>query len=118
MFIYIPEFVLLYIVSILLFFALKKIGNKSNKKKMMAEVVVLVKLYNLDLKKVSYDNLCKVLFPILAFDLTLTVFFAVNLPLNIYIRIVIGIGILVLSTILTYRILGIYYAKKGMIKNV
>lgn len=120
MLIYIIEFLLLFLVAYLCYYFVSFVSskNKENSNNMLSEVKLFVKLYNINLKKVSYKKLSKTIYLILSFDLALTVFFAVNIPLNIFLKVLIGIIILVSSIFISYRLLGIYYTKKGMTKNV
>jgi len=123
MWIYLIQFIILFLVAYLCYIAMGFISDKTNKnkkeiKKQMAEVALFVKLYNINLKKVSYKKISRVLYLILSFDLALTVFFAVNVDINIILKIALGILLLGLLTIVSYRILGFYYKKKGMTKNV
>jgi len=123
MWIYLIQFIILFVVAYLCYVAMGFISDKTSKnkkeiKKQMAEVALFVKLYNINLKKVSYKKISRVLYLILSFDLALTVFFAVNVDINIILKIALGILLLGLLTIVSYRILGFYYKKKGMTKNV
>ena len=120
---YLIQFIILFTVAYLCYVAMGFISDKTNKnkkeiKKQMAEVALFVKLYNINLKKVSYKKISKVLYLILSFDLALTVFLAVNVDINIILKIALGILLLGLLTVVSYRILGFYYKKKGMTKNV
>ena len=120
---YLIQFIILFLVAYFCYVAMGFISDKTNKnkkeiKKQMAEVALFVKLYNINLKKVSYKKISKVLYLILSFDLALTVFLAVNVDINIILKIALGILLLGLLTVVSYRILGFYYKKKGMTKNV
>lgn len=120
---YLIQFIVLFAVAYFCYVAMGFISDKTNKnkkeiKKQMAEVALFVKLYNINLKKVSYKKISKVLYLILSFDLALTVFLAVNVDINIILKIALGILLLGLLTVVSYRILGFYYKKKGMTKNV
>lgn len=119
MFIYLFELVLLYAISygFYYFTYLKKSKKNPNKKMDFAEAKIFIKLYNVDLKKVSYDKLCNTICLFISFNLTITVFFGYNIDTNIFFKILIGIAILSISTILTYRLLGIYYKKHDLLKK-
>ncbi len=122
MLIYLIEFIILFVVAYLCYYFIGYLSDKNSKKKndnrQMAEVKLFIKLYNINLKKASYKKLCKQIYFLLSLDLTITVFFAVNVPIHFILKVLLGIILLATSTILSYRLLGLYYEKKGMCKNV
>lgn len=121
--IYIIEFIILFAVSFLYyyFFGIKINNTKNEKgkeKKQLAEVRLFVKLYHMDLKKITYKKLAITIFIMVSFNLALTVFLAVNVFDELYLKILTGLFVIVVSMYLGYNLLGLYYTKKGMITNV
>ena len=62
---YLIQFIILFVVAYLCYVAMGFISDKTNKnkkeiKKQMAEVALFVKLYNINLKKVSYKKISNV----------------------------------------------------------
>ena len=63
MLIYLIEFIILFLVAYLCYYFIGYLSDKNSKKKsdnrQMAEVKLFIKLYNINLKKISYKKLCK-----------------------------------------------------------
>lgn len=119
---YVIQFVILFLVCFLYYrlIALKSISKKNNKEKNkeLPEVRLFILLNNLDMRKVKYLKLAKQISNIICFDLALTVVLGFNLSENIFARIGICILVLLITTVSSYKLLGIYYRKKGLIKDV
>ena len=111
-------FIITYIITFLIYKLIitrKKVNTKKEKK--ITEVEFLVSRYKLDLKKVNYNKLLNTICLVSALDISITVT-VIAIIRYLILRVVVGIIIMILSIIISYTIVGKYYVKKGMTKNV
>ncbi len=92
--------------------------NKSEEPKIPVEVELLIRKYNIDLKKLNYRGLLKVVGLVCALDVAIIVTLIIYLPIkSLMIKLLIG-GLLTFPVILiSYSLLGKYFKQKGLIKN-
>jgi len=94
----------------------KKIKEESEEIKFPTEVEILIVRYHIDLSKVNYKKVLKMVGWMCSIDIGLIIGIVSYLPFeNIYISIIIG-GIIMIPVILiSYSILGNYFKKKGLV---
>ncbi len=111
--VFILAFLLVFIIYSIMF-SRKKIKNKQ---KEITEVKLLVKKYNLDIRKIKYKNL---LFTISIINSTIIAFSftAVFYVENYFLSLAIGFVLLIILTYSLYEIVGRHYQKKGSKKDV
>lgn len=106
---YLIVFVLIFIVNYI-FFVRK--NTRYNKNKVPLELLYLVRLYNLDIKKIKYKKFVYIYSFINTFIIS-TVYIVINyLVSNLILKIIIGIVLLILFIIVCYGLLARYYMKK------
>lgn len=84
----------------------------------LPEIRLLILSYKIDEEKINYVKLGKAMALILSFNLALTVVLTLELFDNILLKVLVGIVTLLFTMLTSYRLVGIYYKKKGMTKNV
>lgn len=88
-----------------------------DKKRVPVELLLLIKKYKLDIDKINYRSIMNKIALVSAFDIAFIAVFVMKFIENVYLSIIIG-GVLFIPLILiTYNFIGIYYVRKGMIKN-
>lgn len=117
---------ILFIMSFIFIFILYELfivsrakKNYKNKKndKLPIEVNYLVSKYKLDLKKVKYEQLLQVVALVSSLDISIIV--SLTLLFDSFILQIVVILVLVIPVILvSYYFVGVFYKKKGMIKDV
>ena len=96
----------------------KKKKNKNEEEKIPTEVELLLYRYNLDLSKMNYKKLLKMVGRTCAIDIALILTIIFNIPTNnIYVELLIGIALIIPIILISYSILGNYLKKKGMTKD-
>lgn len=95
----------------------KKVKEEKEDFKLHTEVAILVARYKIDLSKINYKKLLKMVYGMCSIDIGLILGIVVCVPANTYIQILCG-GILMIPIILiSYSILGKYLIKKGYQKK-
>jgi len=114
---YLMEF-LIVVVLVVVFYNVVEIRKvkKFNKKNLPIELKLFLNMYNVDLKKTSYLEIMKKIVFIIAIDAGLVVLFTEKVDF-ILLKIIIAIPCVLILLIFSYKLLGYYYKKKGMIKN-
>ncbi len=107
-----------FIVVYLFYFFFQILRKKKlDKNKIPVELMFLIKKYHLDMDKINYRSIMNKIALVSAFDIAFIAVFVMRFIKNIYLSILIG-GVLFIPLILiTYSFIGIYYKKKGLIKN-
>ena len=85
---------------------------RKDKKKMPAEIVYLVKKYNLDIDKINYKQLLQVVAIVSSIDMALVVSIMASIS-NTLIAILVGFILLILFIIVSYSFVGKIYKKEG-----
>ena len=112
---------ILFLISFVLVFLLYQIfivrraKSKKNPKEPF-EVTYLVLKYKLDLKKVNYKNLLRVISIVSSFDIALVVSIIVLLK-SFILEIIVGFISILVIILVSYHLIYLIYKKKGMIKN-
>jgi len=112
---YLLVFLLLFIVHYI--FVVRK-NKKYNKDKVPLELLYLVRIYGLNIKKINYKKFVWIYSLINTFIIStvyIIIFYLLN---NLILQIVIGVVLLILFIIICYGLLGRYYLKKEGKKNV
>ena len=109
-------FILCYLVY-LFFVILRKKNKKFNPKKLKQEENYLIAKYNLDFKKINYRRYLHLV------SLTNSFIFSLTLELiqivkGLFFQILLGFVLLIPLILICYTMIGKYYQKKGMVKNV
>lgn len=113
------EFFLAYLFVFILYylvFVMKK--TKYNKNRVPVEFYYLVRVYGLDQKKINYKNFIYITAFINSFIIVFTYMIISKLLSKWLWQLLLGIVIIALLIIICYGVLGRYYQKKGMRKNV
>lgn len=96
----------------------KKKKNKDEEERIPTEVEILLYKYNLDVSKMNYRQLLKMVGSMCSFDIALIVTIIFALPTNnIYIEFLVGVVLIIPVILISYSILGNYLIKKGMTKD-
>ena len=112
---YLIVFVVLFILHYFLFVRKNK---KYDKNKVPLELLYLVKLYHLNIKKINYKSFVWIYSLINTFIIS-TVYIIISYLLEkLILQIIIGVILLILFIIICYGLLGRYYMKKEGKKNV
>lgn len=106
---YIIVFILVYIVN---YFTLVRKKIKYQKDRIPPELTYLKKIYNINLKKIKYKSFVYTYCLMNTFIITTIYIILVYLVDSLIWRIVVGIVLLALLTIICYGILGRYYLWK------
>lgn len=115
------EHVVFFILTFLLVFILYQLfiirkAKSKKKKREPFEVTYLVTKYKLDLKKVNYNKLLRVISFVSSFDIALIV--TIILLCNSFIlEIIVGFISMLVIIVVSYHLVYLVYKKKGMIKN-
>ena len=112
---YIIAFIAVYIINA---FIMKV--NKKNlaENKIMPELLYLKKIYHVNIKTVDNDKFSNVIVLINTFIISTIYIILMYLLTNWFLRIIIGIVLLILMIIICYGLLGRYYKTKEGNKNV
>lgn len=94
----------------------KKIKKEKEDIRIPTEVEILIAKYHVDISKINYKKLLKIVGLTCSIDIGLIIGIISLIPIdNIYIQLLVG-GILVIPIILiSYSILGKYFKKKGLV---
>ena len=111
---FIMTFILVYIFYQIFII---KVATRRNSKKKPPEVNYLVYKYDIDIKKVDYKKFLNLIAVVSSFDISLIVSL-VSLSDSFLIEIIIAIVSVIVIFLISYHLVGIYYRKKGCIKNV
>ena len=93
----------------------KKRGLNSDYKEII-EIKYLVARYNLDLKKVDYNQLLQICGIVSSFDIALVVSLVAYVH-GLVLELIVGFSSATIIILLSYHIVYLFYKKKGMIKN-
>ena len=111
---YLCLFVITFILVIFYYYLieLKKV-KKLTKKGLPVELKLFLNMYNIDTKKEPYNSIMKKLIVLIACDtgimLLITEFFS-----SIVVKIAVAIPCVLFLLIISYKLLGFYYKKKGL----
>lgn len=108
-------FVFVFILTYILFIRKNKKYNKNN---VPIELLYLVKIYDLDIKKINYKKFVWIYSLINTFIISTVYILITYLLESLILQIIIGIILLILFIIICYGLLGRYYIKKEGDKNV
>jgi len=110
---FILTFLIVYLISYLLLVRKK---DKYDESKIPVEVEYMIKKYRLDLEKMNYGKFLNAISIIGSLDMAIAVI--VIFPIeNIWLQLLVGFIVLIPLILITFRILGKYYIKKGYVKN-
>lgn len=114
---YLFLFIITFILVIFYYYLieLKKV-KKITKRGLPVELKLFLNMYNVDTKKEPYNKIMKKLIIIIACD-TGIMLLITELFSSIIIKLLVAIPCVLFLLIISYKLLGMYYKKKGMIKN-
>ena len=92
----------------------KKMLDKNTKE--IVEIKYLITRYNLDLKKIDYNQLLQICGIVSCLDIALVVGIVAHVH-GLIIELLVGIFSALIIIILSYHLIYLFYKKKGMIKN-
>lgn len=81
------------------------------------EVKYLITRYNLDMKKVNYNQLLQITALVSSFDIAIVVSIALLFD-GYIIQLLIALVVAFIVILFSYHLIGVFYRKKGMIKDV
>lgn len=94
----------------------KKIKEDKEDIKIPTEVEILIAKYHVDLSKINYKKLLKIVGRTCAIDIGLIFTIIDIIPIeNIYIQLLIGFILIIPIILISYAILGNYFKKKGLV---
>lgn len=110
-------FVITFIFVFILyqFFIVRRAKSKKKTKEPF-EVTYLVLKYKLDLKKVNYNGLLRVISLVSSFDIALVVTIILLLK-SFILEVIVGFISTIVIILVSYHLVYLVYKKKGMIKN-
>lgn len=115
------EFVIFLLSYLVVFLAYQlfvvKPAKKNKKKKQPTEIKYLVSKYNLDMKKINYNQLLQIVALVSSFDIAL-VCSLIMIPSDFFIRLLVAFVSIIVLILVSYHLVYLFYKKKGMIKNV
>lgn len=112
---YILVFIFVYVMN---YFMIIKKNKKHKKNRIPPELSYLKKIYNINIKKINYKKFVYTYSIINTFIITTIYIIIVYLIESWIFKIIIGIVLLILMTIICYGILGRYYLWKEGKKDV
>lgn len=112
---------ILFIISFIVVFLLYQLiivrrAKRKTKTKEPVEVTYLVNRYKLDIKKVNYKKLLRVISLVSSFDIALVVTLILLFD-NFIVEVVVGFIATMILIIGSYHLVYLCYKKKGMIKD-
>ena len=106
----------LIIYEIFIITPIKKKKELNNSYREIIEIKYLVAKYNLDLKKVDYNQLLQICGIVSSFDIALVVSLVAYVN-GLLLELLIGFSSATIIILLSYHIVYLFYKKKGMIKS-
>ncbi len=91
-------------------------ATKEDKKKMPNEVKFFVERYKIDLDKVNYRYFLQLIGLTVAFDLSIVIA-VMDFISVLWIKCLVGFVLMIVIVLLSFRLLGNYFKKKGLVKN-
>lgn len=119
------EELLLFIMSYVLIFVIyqlfivipaKKRNNKRKSNKELLEIKYLEVKYNLDLKRINYNQLVQICGIVSSLDISIAVYL-VTLVKSLFLEILVGFISVFFLIFISYYLVYLFYKRKGMIKN-
>lgn len=119
------EELLLFIMSYVLIFVIyqlfivipaKKRNNKKKCNKELLEIKYLKVKYNLDLKRINYNQLVQICGIVSSLDISIAVYL-VTLVKSLFLEILVGFISVFFLIFISYYLVYLFYKRKGMIKN-
>lgn len=119
------EELLLFIMSYVLIFVIyqlfivipaKKRNNKKKSNKELLEIKYLEVKYNLDLKRINYNQLVQICGIVSSLDISIAVYL-VTLVKSLFLEILVGFISVFFLIFISYYLVYLFYKRKGMIKN-
>jgi len=106
----------LFVFLIYQLFIVRKAKRRNSSKKPM-EVKYLEMRYHIDLKQINYKRLLLVISVVSAFDIALLVSIVMMIH-NYFLEILVALLLVIPLILFSYHLVGVYYVKKGLIRDV
>ena len=110
-------YVLVFILYQIFIVSKAKKNYENEDKKYPVEVKYLMGKYKLDMEKIKYNQLLQIVALVSSFDISLMVS-AVSIFDNYVIQLVAAVAIVIPVLLVSYYFVGLFYKKKGMVKDV
>lgn len=118
MWLYVIEFIVVFLLVYLYYILiLKKKMKKTDNKILPIEINLFVNMINPNMNKITYKKLIGNLAIINALDIAIVVL-TTEITDKLILKVVIALSLSILLILGSYKLLGLYYKKKGMIKDV
>ena len=107
-----------FVIVYLFYFFLQIFKKKEfNKDKVPVELLYLMKKYRLDMSLIKYQSIMQMIAVVSAFDIAFAATFVMRFIKNLYLAVLVGAALLIPLILITFNFIGMYYKKKGMVKN-
>ena len=110
-------YVLVFVLYQIFIVSKAKKNYEKEDKKYPVEVKYLIGKYKLDIEKIKYNQLLQIVALVSSFDISLMVS-AVSIFDNYVIQLVAAVAIVIPVLLVSYYFVGLFYKKKGMVKDV
>ena len=110
-------YVLVFVLYQIFIVSKAKKNYEKEDKKYPVEVKYLIGKYKLDMEKIKYNQLLQIVALVSSFDISLMVS-AVSIFDNYVIQLVAAVAIVIPVLLVSYSLVGLFYKKKGMVKDV
>ena len=116
---FIITYLFTFIAYLLVF--IMPVKNKRKKKKKYKEILeikYLISKYGLKIKEVNYNQLLWIVCFVSSLDITIIVCLVLLVNIGYLLQLVIAFLLVIPVFMISYKLVSLYYKKKGMIKNV
>lgn len=115
---FILTYLLVFIAYFLIFVVPIRIKRKKNKKyKEILEIKYLVNKYGLKIKSINYNHLLWIVCFVSSLDITIIVCLVLLIDIGYILQLLIAFVLILPLFMFSYKLISLYYKKKGMIKN-
>ncbi len=116
---FILTYLFTFIVYLLVFIVPVRRKRKKNKKyKEILEIKYLVSKYGLKLKSINYNQLLWIVCFVSSLDITIIVCLVLLLDIGYFLQLLVAFVLVIPIFMFSYKLISLYYKKKGMIKDV
>lgn len=116
---FILTYLFTFIVYLLVFIVPVRRKRKKNKKyKEILEIKYLVSKYGLKLKSINYNQLLWIVCFVSSLDITIIVCLVLLIDIGYLLQLLVAFVLVIPIFMFSYKLISLYYKKKGMIKDV
>lgn len=110
------SFIVIFIlVYVLYFFVITGSKKKKNRDKYPIELLIIIEMYRLDIKKINYKSIMNKISLAIAFEFSFTSIFIFKFINSNLLCILVGILMLIPLTVIFFRLIGKSYVRKGCV---